>query len=419
MGGPTFSEDGYWMWTGNDWIPAPPQSEVLDSSSLDTAAIQSAAGNAGISQASLTNAAPYFDINSDRTLQSNELQQAVNYVSNPVPNLPYPQQYPGSNSHVAVHQQYAALQTRNMNPIIYNPSFKKSNSDNTANTVVGVCMIALAIVLASVGTYAYTSSSASPSVGDAGLDIDEVLDDINLDSDYDGIDDGYDSCPNGVTAWTSSYSTDMDGDGCKDSSEDDDDDDDGKSDWIDDCPKGYTGWTSNSYSDFDGDGCKDSIEDEDDDNDGYSDSNDWYDSGNGAISLRLTQFTAWSNGYYDGDGSNPDVYAYIGVDSSCSSSTDFTYYTYSVHKNSYDISDWHYSVHDFSESATTVCISVQLWDDDATSDDQLDYAPGSGQSYYWTMELDEGQGSFTKSYDNRGENDVSVKLELEFSRINY
>ena len=43
MGGPTFSEDGYWMWTGNDWIPAPPQSEVLDSSSLDTAAIQSAA----------------------------------------------------------------------------------------------------------------------------------------------------------------------------------------------------------------------------------------------------------------------------------------------------------------------------------------------------------------------------------------
>ena len=165
MDAPTFSDDGQWMWTGNDWIPAPPQNQVLDSSSLDMVAIQSAAGNAGISQASLTNAAP--------------------------------QQYPGSNSHVAVHQQYAAPQTQNMNPIIYNPTVKKSNSDNTASTVVGVCMIALAIVLASVGTYAYTSSSDSSSVGDADLDIDEILDDINLDSDYDGIDDGYDSCPNG------------------------------------------------------------------------------------------------------------------------------------------------------------------------------------------------------------------------------
>jgi len=29
MTGPTFSPDGQWMWDGNSWIPAPPQSNTL------------------------------------------------------------------------------------------------------------------------------------------------------------------------------------------------------------------------------------------------------------------------------------------------------------------------------------------------------------------------------------------------------
>ena len=29
MTGPTFSPDGKWMWNGSEWIPAPPQSDVL------------------------------------------------------------------------------------------------------------------------------------------------------------------------------------------------------------------------------------------------------------------------------------------------------------------------------------------------------------------------------------------------------
>ncbi len=47
------------------------------------------------------------------------------------------------------------------------------------------------------------------------------------DTDGDGIDDAYDSCPNGNTNWTSMATTDWDADGCQDSMEDTDDDNDG------------------------------------------------------------------------------------------------------------------------------------------------------------------------------------------------
>jgi hypothetical protein len=413
MVGPTFSDDGYWMWNGTDWVPAPSQSQIIPQSALDLQQISSAANNAGLSQNALRNAAPYFDQNTDGRLQSIELQQAVNYVSNPVPSSPVPQQHGGQYQHGGIPQSNVVPQNQYPKPMIYNSSSRKPNSGGSSLMVLGIIFLVLCIAGAGVGIYYVSEYNTSEFTSDSN-NVD-YLDD--LDSDSDGIENYDDSCPNGDTGWTSTKSTDNDGDGCRDSTEDDDDDDDGKSDSFDDCPSGSTGWTSSSYTDFDGDGCQDNGEDYDDDNDGYSDSNDWYDAGNGAISLKLTRFTAWANGYYDGDGSNPDVYAYIGVDYSCSSSPDYTYYSYSVHQNSYDLSDWFYKIYDISESATTVCIDVQIWDNDATSDDQLDYVEGSPLGYYYTIELDEGEGSFSKSYDNRGENDVSIKLELEFSRI--
>ena len=53
-----------------------------------------------------------------------------------------------------------------------------------------------------------------------------------------------------------------------------DDDGDGVPDITDSCPSGVTGWTSTPSSDYDSDGCQDSSEDTDDDNDGYEDSVD-------------------------------------------------------------------------------------------------------------------------------------------------
>ncbi len=83
------------------------------------------------------------------------------------------------------------------------------------------------------------------------------------DDDNDGVGDSSDQCPVGETDWTSDPSTDNDGDGCQDASEDSDDDGDGLVDNADQCPAGVTGWTSNPFTDNDRDGCRDADEDED------------------------------------------------------------------------------------------------------------------------------------------------------------
>ena len=64
----------------------------------------------------------------------------------------------------------------------------------------------------------------------------DVREDIT-DSDGDGIDDEFDTCPNGETGWTSTPLTDYDSDGCRDATEDDDDNDI-VLDVVDDCSTG-------------------------------------------------------------------------------------------------------------------------------------------------------------------------------------
>ena len=255
-------------------------------------------------------------------------------------------------------------------------------------------------------------------------DSDGQGDACDYDDDGDGVSDYIDDCPLG-----SKYGTDTDGDGCKDI-EDSDDDDDGLEDWNDECPAGESNWYSTSTTDFDGDGCQDSSEDLDDDNDGHLDYQDWYDGGDGGLRLELTSFAAWSGGYYDADDSNPDVYAYIGVDWTCSDGDpDWYHYTYSVHSDSYELSDWMIEDWNIAETATVVCIKIEIWDDDAFDDDRLDYVEGSGSYYYWTFDLVDGEtfsalvapGSavYSREFDNRGENDVSILLNFTISRIKF
>ena len=66
---------------------------------------------------------------------------------------------------------------------------------------------------------------------------------------------------------------DVDGDGCSDDG-DPDSDGDGLPDSVDDCPMGESGWTSGPFTDCDRDGCRDAGEDTDDDNDGVADGSD-------------------------------------------------------------------------------------------------------------------------------------------------
>ena len=97
------------------------------------------------------------------------------------------------------------------------------------------------------------------------------------DDDNDGITDEYDTqCPlSSPIGFVSDATTDHDGDGCADASEDDDDDNDGYSDSFEqdmDCPKGFTDWEAGNTSlDRDQDGCHDAEEDLDDDGDGFLD----------------------------------------------------------------------------------------------------------------------------------------------------
>ncbi|MEC7168549.1 MAG: thrombospondin type 3 repeat-containing protein [Candidatus Thermoplasmatota archaeon] len=136
------------------------------------------------------------------------------------------------------------------------------------------------------------SSDNCPNISNpvqANTDGDQQGDACDGDDDNDGLSDNFpDNCPrNGEFNWTSARdfndpvnSTDWDNDGCKDdTSEDLDDDNDGIVDVDDTCPlTAYTPprptWVSDSTTDVDGDGCRDSDEDIDDDNDGFEDAAD-------------------------------------------------------------------------------------------------------------------------------------------------
>ncbi len=112
------------------------------------------------------------------------------------------------------------------------------------------------------------------------------------DLDHDGVFNNEDLCMEGETGWTSNNTTDNDGDGCQDSSEDLDDD----NDFLNDTDEATIG-TNATNPDTDGDGYLDGLDDfpldgsewldtdgdgignnadTDDDNDGWSDSAEYY-----------------------------------------------------------------------------------------------------------------------------------------------
>ena len=89
------------------------------------------------------------------------------------------------------------------------------------------------------------------------------------DRDNDGLLDGEDNCPRQANADQANHDGDLQGDVC-----DEDDDNDNLVDELDDCPYGETWWFSEASTDHDGDGCKDESEDFDDDEDTVFDHND-------------------------------------------------------------------------------------------------------------------------------------------------
>jgi len=140
-----------------------------------------------------------------------------------------------------------------------------------------------------VGTNDNCPDTYNPTQGDYNSNGDG--DACDPDDDSDGIMDGFDTCPQGVLSWISESITDHDGDGCKDSTDEDlDDDNDGIPDMTDSCPVGITGA---SY-DLDGDGCKD-VEDNDDDGDLVRDESD-------LCSMGVIDWSSGTLTDHDGDG---------------------------------------------------------------------------------------------------------------------
>ena len=97
------------MWNGNEWIPAPPKSDVLPSSAINQGQIQSVAASSGVIPSQLNSVAPYFDQNRDGILQQNELQQAAMSISTP-PVSSAPQQQPMMHQQQPVVQQQPMMQ---------------------------------------------------------------------------------------------------------------------------------------------------------------------------------------------------------------------------------------------------------------------------------------------------------------------
>lgn len=109
------------------------------------------------------------------------------------------------------------------------------------------------------------------------MDGDNIGDLCDGDADADTLDDYWDDCIGPATNWDQSvWTSDRDGDGCRDSDEDDDDDGDGILDVTDVCDDYTTShnWSSGLANDYDGDGCHDADEDLDDDSDNVQDVDD-------------------------------------------------------------------------------------------------------------------------------------------------
>ncbi|MDP6906697.1 MAG: hypothetical protein QF440_04700, partial [Candidatus Thalassarchaeaceae archaeon] len=131
----------------------------------------------------------------------------------------------------------------------------------------------------------------------------------DLDDDGDMLPDVVDNCAFSPFGFASSPILDHDGDGCRDSDEDDDDDGDSIVDILDSCPIGVTGWISSNLTDIDSDGCSDAMEDLDDDADGVNDSVDLCPTVHGNSTYEFEEGCPDS----DGDG-RPDIRDEFGDD---------------------------------------------------------------------------------------------------------
>ena len=412
MSAPSMSPDGKWMWTGNEWVPAPPPSQVLPQSALNQAEIYDAANNANVSHESLGNVAPYFDNNADGFLQQNELQQAVKYVSNPIPNMPYPQRDVTTFQSSMANQDMAAPHTpmvqqsnhyqpqnhpvqqsnhyqpqnhpvqqsnyyqpqNNPIPQIAIGNSRRRKSGGSGFMAFAITLLVLALIGAGSVTYLISSDLVESTSDDDDDATKDVADDVSNDLDLDGVENYNDSCSDGETGWKSSSSTDYDGDGCRDSTEDYDDDNDGVNDYEDMFP-----YDSSEWIDFDGDGIGNNL-DNDDDNDGVLDINDVNDYADTALKLTFDYFMVLTDMDYWDSESETYICLYLeGENIGCKPNDEGSTWSMST-DTLYSLDSEFYF--DLPEDTSSHLVQICAWDEDAFDDDRIDINPNSENDCY-------------------------------------
>ncbi len=84
MSGPIYSDDGYWMWNGTEWIPATQPQNAVPAQQIDPVAVANVATEVGVQPEQVAAVAPHFDLNQDGQIDQNEMMQAAQSVANPV-----------------------------------------------------------------------------------------------------------------------------------------------------------------------------------------------------------------------------------------------------------------------------------------------------------------------------------------------
>jgi len=328
-----FSPDGKFMWTGSEWIPAPPQSEVISSQNIDQDKVETVASEHNIEKEQLEQVAPYFDLNKDGVLQQSELEQAAKSVMTLGAR---PSVKPGE--HVPNYQfQQGSIAQPSVGITSPMTVIQQPKSNSSTGWVIAGMGLMLGLFIAAILLVNSTLGSG-----------------------------------NSVTDLV----TDWDGDGISDAN------------------------------------------DPDDDNDGINDENDWFDEGDGGLKIEFTEFRIWSGGSYDSGGGDPDVYAYVGIgDGNCDNMQYFEYLD-DINEDASELYNWEEKIGDVPDDDTSACVEVLIYDEDSWAPDEiLDFVPGSANYYSHSFNLAAGQGDVYVYEDNRGENELSILLEYEISRV--
>jgi hypothetical protein len=201
--------------------------------------------------------------------------------------------------------------------------------------------------------------------------------------------------PGILYVWASSLAADSDSDLSDEGWFDDNDNDgDGVDDDWDNCVFDYNPDQEDFDSDSEGDVCDSDI-----DGDGYLNSNDFHDYGDGVLIFKWSYARIDDSETYDSDGSGPDVYAKLYVDWNSDGTTDNTY-TSSTTNNIKEWPNLYEKELNAADNSDEIKVTVRLFDDDYSDDDELDYVSGSGDYYVFTIPLYQSYYD-SESYDGR------------------